>query len=305
MLVAAPSFAKKSYHCLHIMSYHTGYAWNDGIEKGVEETLKGRCQLKKFFMDTKRNTQPTFVKNKVEEIKQLISSYKPDIIIASDDNASKYVVTQYKDSKIPFVFNGINWTAKPYGFPYSNVTGMVEVAPIIPLLKLIEKNVPRVKKGIYLSADVITEHKDYSHYQTEYKKQGVNLTAKFVKTMEQWVAAYKAAQSFDFIVINNYAGINDWNSDLAISVAENYSKVLSVTNYKWMMPYTMLALTKNAEEQGRWAAQVAIEVLDGTDINTIPVTINREWDLYVNYALLKKAGIKLDANTKRNASTVW
>ena len=111
-------------------------------------------------------------------------------------------------------------------FPYKNVTGMVEVAPIMPLLRIIKKNVSQVKNGIYLSSDVITEHKDFEHYQRLYKQQGIKLSSKFVKKMEQWVDAYKASQSYDFIIIGNYAGINDGDSELAISTANKDDIIL-------------------------------------------------------------------------------
>jgi len=287
------------------MSYHKGYAWNDGIERGVEKALKGHCELKKFFMDTKRNTSLRYIQNKARLAMQKISEYKPDIVITSDDNAAKYVVTQYKNSTIPFVFCGVNWTAEAYGFPYKNVTGMVEVAPILPLLEIIKKNVSNVKTAIYLSSDVITEHKDFKHYQETYQKKGIELSGIFVKTMKQWAAAYESAQSADFIIINNYAGIRDWQPKQAIKIVENKSTTLTVTNYKWMMPYAMLALTKNAEEQGRWAAEVAIEVLSGIAIDAIPITINKEWDLFINNSLLTRANIELDISTKKRASTEW
>ncbi|HFD31100.1 MAG TPA: hypothetical protein ENJ28_00095 [Gammaproteobacteria bacterium] len=305
LLFFPSAHAQIKYKCLHIMSYHKGYAWNDGIEKGVEKSLNGYCQLKKFFMDTKRNTSVEFAQEKAKQAQQLISSYQPDIVIASDDNASKYIVTKYKDSKIPFVFNGINWTAKPYGFPYSNVTGMVEVAPIIPMLEIIKRNTPSLKKGIYISADVITEHKDYTHYKEIYRKKGINLNAIFVKSMSQWIKAFKDAQTADFIILNNNAGINDWDNNTAKNTVQTYGKKLTLTNYKWMMPYSMLALTKNAYEQGNWAGEIAKEVLSGTNISDIPITINREWHFYINKALLNKANITIDKNTERNASPVW
>ncbi len=305
LLFLPPAHAQKKYKCLHIMSYHKGYAWNDGIEEGVEKSLKGYCELKKFFMDTKRHPSVPFAKEKANQAKELISSYQPDIVIASDDNASKYIVTQYKNSKIPFVFNGINWTAAPYGFPYKNVTGMVEVAPILPLLEIIKRNIPELKKGIYISADVITEHKDYTHYNDTYRKKGIKLKAKFVKSMSQWVKAFKQSQSADFIILNNNAGINDWDKKTAINTVEKYGKTLTLTNYKWMMPYSMLALTKNSYEQGNWAGEIAQEVLSGTNISDIPITINREWHFFINKNLLKKANIKIDKSTIRSASPIW
>ena len=287
------------------MSYHQGYAWNDGIEKGIEDNLKGQCKLKKFYMDTKRNSSKAFARSMADKAQHLIKEYQPDIVIASDDNASKYLVTRYKDSNIPFVFCGVNWTAKAYGFPYSNVTGMVEVAPVLPILRVIENSVNVAKKGVYLSADVITEHKDFVHYKKLYEKRGVQLTAMFVKTMAQWIKAYSAAQTADFIIINNNAGITDWSDTLAIKTVYNNSVKLTVTSYKWMMPFTMFAITKSAEEQGRWSAQVASEILNGMDVADIPITINKEWKMFLNKELLKKVNIKIESSIYKRASTNW
>jgi len=304
-LTLAPPLVFAADKCLLVMSYHKGYAWNDGIEQGVKEVLQGNCELKIFYMDTKRNTASEYAAKKANEVKQLITFYKPDVVIAADDNAAKYVVTQYKDSSIPFVFCGINWTAKTYGFPYKNVTGMVEVAPILPLLQVIKKAVKRVKHGVYLSADVITEHKDYAQYKKVYANNGIVLTAKFVKTMQQWKQAYINAQSSDFIIVNNNAGIVDWDKGRAIKIVSENSKKLSVTNYKWMMPYAMFAITKNAQEQGRWAGLVALEILSGVAVSDIPITINKEWSMFVNNKILALTNITLDPNTIKRASVEW
>ena len=299
---ATPEADKK---CLLLMSYHQGYSWNDGIEAEVEKKLAGHCVLKKFFMDTKRNLSVAYAKDKAQQAKQLITLFKPDIVIASDDNASKYVVTQYKNSTLPFVFCGINWTAAAYGFPYKNVTGMVEVGPIIPLLQVIRKTVKNVHRGMYISADVVSERKDFARYKKVYNAEGVSLSAKFVSSMREWEQAYLDAQKADFIIVNNYAGINDWDSQRAIKIVDRNSTKFTVSYYKWMMPFVMFSITKKAEEQGRWAAEVAIEILNGTPVNEIPITVNKEWAMFANTRLLKKAGIQLDANTKRRTSIKW
>ncbi len=291
--------------CLLIMSYHQGYAWNDAIETEVGKVLVGHCVLKKFFMDSKRNPSVQYIKSKAQQAKKLIKKFNPDIVIASDDNAAKYVVTQYKNTKLPFVFCGINWTAEAYGFPYKNVTGMVEVGPIIPLLGIIKKTVKNVHSGVYISADVVTERKDYARYQKVYRAKGVKLTAKFVTNMHAWEKAYIEAQKADFIILNNYAGINDWDSVRAKKIVETKSKKFTVSYYKFMMPYVMFSITKSAKEQGRWAAEVAIDVLSGTPIKNIPITVNKDWNMYANIKLLKKAKIHLDEKTKRRTSIQW
>ncbi|MEJ2660274.1 MAG: hypothetical protein P8Z73_06080, partial [Desulfobacteraceae bacterium] len=61
----------------------------------------------------------------------MIKEYNPDVVIASEDDASKYVVEPYfKNASIPFVFCGVNHSGDRYGYPYKNATGIIELDPI-------------------------------------------------------------------------------------------------------------------------------------------------------------------------------
>jgi hypothetical protein len=57
---AAPPPAR----CLYVSSYHAGYEWNDGIERGLHSSLQNRCELRKFYMDGKRNLGEAFAKTR-------------------------------------------------------------------------------------------------------------------------------------------------------------------------------------------------------------------------------------------------
>ena len=116
---------------LIIDSYHEGYPWSDGTVAGAQTGLKDSgVDIKIFRMDTKRNTSDEFAKQAGEKAKAFIEEYKPDVVIASDDPAAKYIIVPfYKDAALPFVFCGVNWDAGIYGFPFKNTTGMVEVSP--------------------------------------------------------------------------------------------------------------------------------------------------------------------------------
>ncbi len=280
--------------CLFISSYHKGYAWSDGVEYGLRSTLEGKCELRQFDMDTKRNKQTEYMKNKGLEVKNLIDNWGPDIVITADDNAAKYVIqAHFKDHDIPFVFCGVNWTAKEYGFPYSNVTGMVEVAPIYPLLDKVKELVPGAKTAVYIGANTVTEQKNQARFATALSKQGIQLESSLVNTDSDWLSAYDKAQQYGFIVIGSNSGISDWNHQRVIDHIGSIGKVLSVTNHDWMMPYTMLGFTKVPEEQGEWAGQAALSILDGIAVSQIAIVPNRKWDIWTNTALLKASGIKL------------
>ncbi len=283
--------------CLYVSSYHAGYEWNDGIEEGIEKSLKNNCRLDKFYMDTKRNPSPLFAKNAAFKAREYIEKNNPDVIIACDDNASKYLIKPYyKNTKRPFVFCGINWSAKEYGYPYENVTGMIEVAPIRPLLKVINKIVGGARHGVYLSADVLTEHKDYERYKSKYAEKNIKLVGVFVKTNEDWKKEFIRAQKADFIILNNNSGINDWDKKSMREFVLNTKSTLTVTNYDWMIPYSMLAMTKLPQEQGDWAAQVAQAILQGEKPGDIPIVVNRRWNIYVNRSLMEKTSYILPSS---------
>jgi len=280
--------------CLFVSSYHPGYAWSDGVEHGLRSVLEGKCEIRQFNMDTKRNKQPQHMKKAGLEVKQLIDSWKPDIVITADDNAAKYVIqAHYKDHEIPFVFCGVNWTAEEYGFPYSNVTGMVEVAPIYPLLEKVKDLIPDAKRAIYIGADTVTEKKNLARVEKALGKYGIHLDSALADTMHDWLNSYTSAQQYDFIIVGSKSGIHDWDKERVVNAINTRSKKLSVTNHDWMMPYTMLGFTKVPEEQGEWAAQAALSILAGVEISKIAIVPNRKWDIWTNSSLIKAGNIML------------
>jgi ABC-type uncharacterized transport system substrate-binding protein len=280
--------------CLFISSYHPGYAWSDGVERGLRSVLDGKCEIQQFYMDTKRNKEEEFKVAKGLEAKNFIEKWQPDIVITADDNAAKYVIqAHFKDHATPFIFCGVNWTADEYGFPYSNVTGMVEVAPIYPLLERVQELVPSAKKAIYIGARTLTENKNLARFAIALEKKNIQLDSSLANTTDEWLTAYSEGQDYDFIIIGSKSGIEDWNHEHVVSVIKNLSNKLSVTNHNWMMPYTMLGFTKVPEEHGEWAAQAALSVLDGIELSQIAIVPNRKWDIWTNLSLLKSSGINL------------
>lgn len=239
------------------------------------------------------------------EAKQLIETYKPDIVFAADDNASKYLVVPYfKDSKIPFIFMGVNYTVKDYGYPFSNVTGIVEVEPIKPLIKETLKTLPKAKTAVFLAADQPTQKKVFKHIERATKKRGITLTPLYVQTLKAWQSAFLNAQQADFIYVSNKDGIKDWNKQKAAEFIKKNSKTLTITTYEWMAPYTMLSMTKIAKEQGEWASKMAIQILKGEKPSNIPIIPNSRWNLFINPTLLDKAGISLSKEIRHKAVTV-
>ncbi len=144
-----------------------------------------------------------------------------------------------------------------------------------------------------MAADVITQRKEFEENREAYALGGIKLSASFVKTMAEWTAAFVAAQNADFVVLGTNAGIADWDSAGAHRAVLAGTRKLTVTNYDWMAPLAVLAMTKVAEEQGEWSAHLARTILGGARPGTLPIVVNRRWQTYVNPTLAHQAGIEL------------
>jgi len=280
--------------CLLVSSYHPGNEWADGIEAGLKEALGNRCVLRTFYMDSKRNREPEAIAGAALQARDLIDQWKPDIVIASDDNAARYLVMPWlRDVALPVVFCGINWTVEEYGFPYSNVTGMVEVAPVAPLLDLVHQLRPATGAAMYIGADTFSEDKNLERAREMAREKGIELNHALVSTTAQWIEAYQRAQAYDFVMLGNRSGIDDWDTEAIRKALLHDTRRISVTNYRTMTPYAMIGYTKIPQEQGAWAGKLAVEILDGGDPSDYPIVANRQWDIWINLRLLTVGHIHL------------
>lgn len=290
--------------CLYVSSYHKGYDWSDGVEAGVRTVLEGKCEIRQFDMDTKRKKNTDDKIAAAKQVYEIIQTWKPDIVLTSDDNAAKFVIVPYNQKlDVPFVFSGVNWTVEEYGFPLPNVTGIVEVAPIEPMLKK-AMDFTGGSSAIYLGADTLTEGKNFQRIESGAKKLGISVDKILVSTFDEWLVRFNVAQSADFIVMGSNSGISGWSDELAEAHVKKHARKLSVSNHAWMMNVTSLGFTKIPEEHGEWAAEASLAILAGTSVSDIPIMTNRKWELWLNNTLVDMLPITLPTNFSRKAKRI-
>jgi len=282
-------------------SYHQGYAWSDGIESGVMETLADTgAEVKVIRMDTKRNTDTAFGEQAAMDAKTEIEAFEPDVVIACDDNAQTYLVAPYlKDTDLPVVFCGVNWDASPYGYPTDNVTGMVEIDLVQQMVDLL-KPYAEGESIAYLTGDSNTEHKVFDTYNERFFDG--QLQPAFVKDFEAFKSEYSRLQDeVDIVYFGNNAGIEGWDDAAAEAFILENTKVPSGSSSDWMSPFTMLIVGKSAVEQGEWAAETALSIIDDTSVSDIPITENKESTLIINLNLADKLGLVIEPSVLRHA----
>ena len=236
-LAAAKSYQGKKI--LFIDSYHEGYAWSDGITRGVQNALKETgASLKVIRMDTKRHADEAFKLEAAQKAKAVIDDFKPDVVIAADDNVSKYLIAPFfKGAALPFVFCGVNWDASGYGFPAANITGMLEVTPVPQLIEQLKPLAKGSRIG-FLAPDILTARKEAENYKSIF---GMQLTEYYATSYEDWKKGFKEIQkAVDILILDSDGGLyNDQQADMQSYVKDN-TTIPTGSAYDFMAPCALL-----------------------------------------------------------------
>ena len=126
---------------------------------------------------------------------------------------------------------------------------------------------------------------------------------------EYWVKNYaefketflKAQKEVDILFIGNNAGSDQWPEPEMEQFILKNTALPSGTINDWMAPYALITLAKKPEEQGEWAAQASLRILDGTPVSEIPVTENKKGKLILNLDIAEKLGVVFSPSLLRNA----
>ena len=286
---------------LFVNSYHEGYEWSDGVEARFQKVVADTgIELKFVRLNTKNNPEEAFGQEAGLNAKAEIEAFKPDVVIAVDDNAQKYLVVPYlKDTELPVVFAGVNWDATAYGYPASNVTGMIEVELPAQLVEHL-KNYAEGERLGYLTVDTETERKVAQIYNERFFEG--QMKEYRVKSYDEFKAQFLQAQNeVDILFIGNNAGIDRWNeAEVEAFMIENTTIPTGTIN-DWLAPYVLITLAKSAEEQGEWSAQAALRILDGTPVSEIPIAENRKGVLILNLDIAEQLEVVFSPSVLRNA----
>jgi hypothetical protein len=314
MFCSAPAFAAgggegqtgrwQDKKILWVDSYHSDYEWSNGIEKAIREALQGSgVELKIVHMDTKRHLEEDFHRQVGRRAWKIIQEYRPDVVIASDDNAQRFLVVPYlKGSDLPVVFIGVNQDLALYGYPCSNVTGMIEDEMAEELVKHLRANAKGPRAGI-MGSDVHT----MQIVAAQYNKQLFDGQLRYylVDSFAEFKSAFlRAQQEVDLLLFRNYSGISDWNAAEAEAFVNAHVRIPTGSVLPWMQPFNLFTIAKVPEEHGKYAAATALRILGGVLPADLPVVRNRLAHLVINLKMAKPAGIVLPVSLLQTAEII-
>ena len=277
-----PVIEAATYKILVVMSYEEDNPWCIEIKQGIDSVLAGNSEIKYYYMDTKKNFEGGV--QKAKEAYGLYKRFRPDGVITADDNAQSMFVLPYLKDKVktPVMFCAVNAEPEKYGYPASNVSGILERGFISESIAFAKQLVPSIKTVGFLAKDSPSGRAILQQVENEsdsYMAKYVGF--KLVKTIKETLAvleAYKKTCDALFITATN--GILDTdgksidNEQVTRIVAKSYKKPLIGANDFHVRYGVLCAVVKSGNAQGRISAEM-IKAIKGTAVKHIPITVNK------------------------------
>jgi ABC-type uncharacterized transport system substrate-binding protein len=288
---------------LILHSYATDFPWVRDINIGINRILKGKPFLIRWnYLDTKRNPSKEYKDragaNAIREVKK----WKPDVIIAIDDNAQQMVAKDFIDSpSTKIVFTGVNAEPKKYGYDKAgNVTGVLER---IPFKAVHEAFMLLNPTGRFVHVCDNSETSGFIQKELEeFDWKPLTLVETIMcPTFSDWKKAIALAnEKADFLLITHYHTIMEENGKI-MRPKDVLEETLKMTRVPLIGCWDffvedggMLSVSVSPFEQGEEAAKMAVQILEhGRPIKDVPMFTSTQFTVSMRGGMLKKFSVQI------------
>ena len=287
------------FNVLVVMSYEQDNPWCQEVKNGIDSTLADSSEITYFYMDTKISREGG--EQKAREAYALYQKTKPDGVITVDDNAQQMFVLPYLKNKVktPVMFCGVNAEPEKYGYPASNVSGILERGHIRESIAFAKQLVPSLNtigfvasespSGRALLKQVDKESDTYSAKLTSFNL--VNNTKQLVSIGDELKNQSDAIYTDSLVGLKDENGIPYSHKEVLDLLATIYDKPVIGANLYHVEQGALCAVIKTGQEQGETAAEMLLKAMQGTPVSEIPITRNYRGKRVINVTTMKSLGI--------------
>lgn len=278
---------------LVVMSYTVDNEWEKQIRKGIETTftrLAPHYLVNYFYLNTLNHSKED-IQRAVDAANAMISTWKPQVLITTDDDAQAFIGKKYLNNpNLSIVFNGVNANPAIYGYtPGKNVTGVLENLHYDATRDALLSIFPHYQQIIHLSD--ASRSSQYVHEQIlQFNWQPLQIINS-IKTdsLETWLAIVQEANDKKALLLLTHFG-SIYDQGRLVSPKE----VMNLTLKKASVPifdffdFTVsdgvpMALSTSALDQGATAAELTLRIINGGEkAGEIPFTYSKYFNFAIN-----------------------
>jgi len=294
-LMSATVCQSAAYKVLVVFSYETSFPWVMEIRAGIDSVLADTSEIRYFYMNTKDNLEGG--PQKAKEAFAMYEEFQPDGVITADDNAqSMFVVPFLKDKvKTPVMFCGVNALPEKYGYPASNVSGVLERLHIAESIAFVRQFVPAAKTVGCLMKNGPSAKAAINLIKRESDTYSARITAFKLPETEQELVSMAGAlkKEADVLYVAALKGIKDQSgatlteSKIMSILTDVFGKPI-ISNIDYHIKYGALCgVFVSGREQGSTAAKMIAKAMDGVPVREIPIKRKISGKRMINADILK------------------
>ncbi|MDM8516041.1 ABC transporter substrate binding protein [Desulfobacterales bacterium HSG16] len=304
--------AAEKIHVLILHSYHENIPWSKGLTKGINSAFDTSGLDVEFhieYMDHIRHSRNNIFPDLEMLYKNKFKAIKISIIIATDDIALDFLLKRRNllFPKVPVVFCGPNNFQVSRISGHEKITGVAENPNFKGTLHLMFELHPEVSQ-IAVIADrepaALNRLKQLKRITPIFEKK-----AKFIYTTDENMEKLKEElQSFGKNTIVLYLSFLRDQQGKEYSVGVEVLKELSDSCRLPFYTYKKIDIGHGAvggvviseELMARYAAQMAVKILQGNPVSTIPIIMDTPTVAMFDYNKLKQFGINETAISRES-----
>lgn len=290
-------------HILVLNSYHQGFHWTDRITEGIKSVLGEQDNIDYYinYMDTKRLSTPAYFKQLRDIYAAKYKQEKFDVIITSDDHALDFLL-QYRDELFPdtpVIFSGLNAFPPDRLKGKDGFTGVFESYDVSGTIELMLR--------LHPETEVITTITDGTRSGDIFKSLIINAQTQFSDRVEFNLLHNVSRQEIQkslrslpenslvlwAIYIRTPAGITLTSEESVKFVADN-SRFPTYCVWDVVGQGVVGGKITDPKYQGETSAKIALRVLSGEAVTTIPV-LGSPLENIFDYRALEKFAIQESA----------
>ncbi len=306
LLLFFPASRGRAADVKRILVVHSGREdsrWVQDVTRGALDVLKDRpLSLETVFMDAFRNPSVEWKIQVGRRIREKILEFRPDAVIAVGDNAQIYVTQQFTGPHNPFfVFCGVNGDLEDYGLPAVNVTGVLERPHFEEALAFLKTMDSKIKKVAVLSDDSPDSMGAYAFLTREHPDGVTVLGYHIIHDFPTWqkrVKYYNVYADALFIYLYHTVKMPGTKESLPphdiIQWTLNHVDIPVVGFFNFAVEDGMLgAVGESGYDHGREAGVMALKLINGVPLETLPVQRMSKIYKMLNLPVLQASGMSL------------
>lgn len=289
---------------LYINSYHDGYQWSDSILAGIrEEFVKSprKIDLQIEYMDAKKFDVGLTGAGLLLLYREKFKHLDFDVVITSDDDAFNFALKNRPElfPGVPIIFCGVNNLdqAKISG---GNFSGVLEYFDFTGTIDVALKLHPNKKRMVFIGDDSITGRAIKGRVEELAPRYNGRLTIEYwvQLDLEEVQKRVKELPDTTFLFFIPYYQVIDdrfYTAEEVMAAIYPHSSVPIYTSWEFLLGNGAVGGSLlSGFDHGQVAAEMALQILDGTESGSIPIVGQIKGAYLFDYNVMKQLGINED-----------